>query len=79
MFVKKHSDGNWYKFNDMHVSKVDEWSAVQDNFGGGSVPNHLYPHLAPLPKVSNAYMLTYIRTSELEELTAPVRVQHFVS
>jgi hypothetical protein len=74
MFVKKHAEGKWYKFNDLQVHQVDESLAVEDNYGGGTVPNHLYPHMAPMPKMSNAYMLTYIRTSELEELTSPVRV-----
>ncbi|KAI5190987.1 ubiquitin carboxyl-terminal hydrolase 7 [Nematocida minor] len=58
-YIKKPE--GWYKFNDSYVTKCMEREAIQETFGG----RHPYKNKI---KVSNAYYLVYIRTSQMDEL-----------
>lgn len=53
-FQRPLSDASWYRFDDDRVSKVSAKAAMNDNFGGEGK--------------SNAYLLVYIRKSQLKEI-----------
>lgn len=64
----------WYKFDDETVTKATEKDAVENNFGGpqpsqfpqyGNYANNARPH--------NAYMLVYVRSSDVGELLPEVK------
>lgn len=69
VFIDPRGDGNWFKFDDDVVSAVSKAEAIDQNYGGSkddSVTN--------ARSCSNAYVLVYIRESEmktiLQEITA---------
>lgn len=73
--IKPEKDGRWLKFDDDRVTPVFDREVLEDNFGGGDLPNGPPHRLAArdpkIKKATNAYMLVYIRESELDNVLAP--------
>ena len=64
------SGGQWFKFDDETVMKVEEKEAVQDNWGG----SHVGQYGQQAQKLNSAYMLTYVRADDIAEIMRPVRL-----
>ncbi|CCW69395.1 unnamed protein product [Phytomonas sp. Hart1] len=60
--------GQWYKFNDERVTPASFKDVYGDNFGG----YHLNYWGSLEPQVSTAYMLVYIRSSQMDSLLCPI-------
>ena len=80
VFVKDFKRNKWFKFDDTRVTPVSEKEAVDDNFGG-ELGEEKYSQQLPrkpgpalLRRFTNAYMLVYIKESELETIMADVTV-----
>lgn len=73
--IKPEKDGRWYKFDDDRVTPVTDKEVLEDNYGGdmlnGLVPPHQRTQARTLKKFTNAYMLVYIRETELDTVLAP--------
>ncbi|KAL7419595.1 ubiquitin-specific protease ubp15 [Cryptotrichosporon argae] len=73
--IKPEKDGRWFKFDDDRVTPVTDKEVLDDNYGGdmlnGMVPAHQRNQARTLKKFTNAYMLVYIRESELDSVLAP--------
>ena len=72
-FVRPLDTEQWYKFDDERVTKVKEKEAVDGQFGGSEHQTH--PGHTPqwkFPKISNAYMLVYVRESAIPEINVEV-------
>ncbi|KAK2714285.1 hypothetical protein QYM36_008742 [Artemia franciscana] len=67
VFINPKGDGKWCKFDDDVVSKCSKSEAVDNNFGG---PDEDSPLTAK--QCTNAYMLVYIRDSELKTVLQEV-------
>jgi len=68
-FIRPLSSEQWFRFDDERVTKVKEKEAVDGQFGGSEQQQH--PGHTPqwkLPKISNAYMLVYVRESAIPEI-----------
>lgn len=82
VYIRHPSKPNcWYKFDDTKVTPCSELEAVEENFGGceglSTEESHdLYRSTGVRPyrykKFSSAYLLVYIRNSELDTVLAPV-------
>ena len=60
--------GSWYKFNDETVTPAKLKEVFGDNFGGF----RLNYWGSEIPNTANAYMLVYIRTSQLTTILRPI-------
>ncbi|CCW62031.1 unnamed protein product [Phytomonas sp. EM1] len=60
--------GEWYKFNDGTVTPASLKDVFGDNFGG----YHTNFWGSEEPQISTAYMLVYIRTSQMDSLLRPI-------
>ncbi|KPA86091.1 putative ubiquitin hydrolase [Leptomonas pyrrhocoris] len=60
--------GSWYKFNDETVAPAKLKEVFGDNFGGF----RLNYWGSEIPNTANAYMLVYIRTSQLTSILRPI-------
>ncbi|ORY24392.1 ubiquitin carboxyl-terminal hydrolase 5 [Naematelia encephala] len=73
--IKPEKDGRWFKFDDDRVTPVTDKEVLEDNYGGdmlnGLIPPHQRTQARTLKKFTNAYMLVYIRESELDTVLAP--------
>jgi ubiquitin carboxyl-terminal hydrolase 7 len=72
-FIRPLTSDQWYKFDDERVTKVKEKEAVEGQFGGSEHQTH--PGHTPqwkFPKISNAYMLVYVRESAIPEINVEV-------
>ncbi|WVQ73689.1 hypothetical protein IAR50_003269 [Cryptococcus sp. DSM 104548] len=73
--IKPEKDGRWFKFDDDRVTPVTDKEVLEDNFGGdmvnGLVPSHQRTQARTLKKFTNAYMLVYVRETELDTVLAP--------
>ena len=73
--IKPTKDGRWLKFDDDRVTPVTDKEVLEDNYGGdmlnGLVPPHQRTQARTLKKFTNAYMLVYIRETELDTVLAP--------
>ncbi|RXK41314.1 ubiquitin carboxyl-terminal hydrolase 7 [Tremella mesenterica] len=73
--IKPEKDGRWFKFDDDRVTPVTDKEVLEDNFGGdminGVIPQHQRAQARTLKKFTNAYMLVYIRETELDTVMAP--------
>ncbi|TXT08338.1 uncharacterized protein COLE_05262 [Cutaneotrichosporon oleaginosum] len=73
--IKPEADGRWFKFDDDRVTPVTDKEVLEDNFGGdlvnGVMPAHQRTQARTLKKFTNAYMLVYIRETELSTVLAP--------
>ena len=63
VFINPKGDGKWCKFNDDVVSSCEKEDAIDANYGGGGI------HESTVRLSTSAYMLVYIRDSELGEST----------
>ena len=63
VFINPKGDGKWCKFNDDVVSSCEKEDAIDANYGGGGI------HESTVMLSTSAYMLVYIRDSELGEST----------
>lgn len=73
------NEDRWFKFDDEKVYEVNEGLAVQDNFGGEAKKSKMF-WLSPnsnsiYKKFTNAYMLLYIRKSEVSQMIAQVEIE----
>ncbi len=66
VFINPRGDGRWCKFDDDVVSRCTEKEAIQNNFGGAEEGD------VAARQSSNAYMLVYVRKSELKRVLCPV-------
>lgn len=70
-FIKPEKDGRWFKFDDDKVIPVRPKDVFEENFGG-EIPS-ARPGMKPLKRFTNAYMLVYIRESEMNTILAEVK------
>ncbi|XP_055857807.1 ubiquitin carboxyl-terminal hydrolase 7-like [Episyrphus balteatus] len=67
VYINTNAEGKWCKFDDDVVSSCTKTEAIEQNYGGAD------DEIANAKNCSNAYMLVYIRVSELprvlQELT----------
>ena len=68
-FIRPEKNGKWFKYDDDKVIPVTQREVLEDNYGGEST---LRPNLKIAKRFTNAYMLVYIRESDLDEILAPV-------
>lgn len=66
VFINPHGNGRWCKFDDDVVSRCTSEEAIQNNFGGAD------EDAAVTRQSTNAYMLVYIRKSELNKILCEV-------
>lgn len=75
-FVRPLTSEQWYRFDDERVTKTKEKEATEAQFGGTEQQQH--PGHTPqwkLPKISNAYMLVYVRESAIPEINVDVSAE----
>ena len=68
-FIRPLGSNDWFRFDDERVTKAKEKEATEGQFGGHehqTPPGHT-PQWK-FPKISNAYMLVYIRESSIPEI-----------
>lgn len=65
-YICPKADGKWFKFNDEIVTKCSQQDAVQSNYGNNDTS-------------SNAYILTYIKDSEISQILRDVTLDDVVS
>jgi len=77
--IKPEPDSNWFKFDDDRVTPATLKEVLEDNFGGEMIPingaNRNAPATAPvraMKRFTNAYMLVYIRESQMGEILKPI-------
>jgi ubiquitin carboxyl-terminal hydrolase 7 len=72
-FIKPTKQGKWLKFDDDRVVPVTDKEVYEDNFGGDVVPlARQRPGIRTIKRFTNAYMLVYIRESEIDTVLCPV-------
>lgn len=76
-FIRPEKNGKWYKFDDDRVVPATEYEVMDENFGGGPVeqlpPGAPKSHMIKQWKrLTNAYMLVYIRESDIDEVLCPI-------
>ncbi|WFD08090.1 ubiquitinyl hydrolase 1 [Malassezia vespertilionis] len=72
--IKPERDSGWYKFDDDRVTLATEREVFEDNFGGEMPQQRNQPATAPIramKRFTNAYMLVYIRESQMDEVLKP--------
>ncbi|KAK4688080.1 ubiquitin carboxyl-terminal hydrolase 7, partial [Tremellales sp. Uapishka_1] len=73
--IKPDKDGRWFKFDDDRVTPVTDKEVLEDNYGGdtvnGLIPAHQRTQARSLKKFTNAYMLVYVKETELDNVLAP--------
>ncbi|XP_018913775.1 ubiquitin carboxyl-terminal hydrolase 7 isoform X2 [Bemisia tabaci] len=67
VFINPRGDGKWCKFDDDVVSSCTKKEAIENNFGG-----HDDDTIMTVKHCTNAYMLVYIRDSELKNVLQEV-------
>ena len=65
-FLRAGSELKWYLFNDTQISSSTEARAIEDNYGG--IGGLIDRSINGKDKVYSAYMLIYVRKSELENI-----------
>lgn len=76
--IKPEKDGKWFKFDDDRVTPVTDREVLEDNYGGdllnGTAPVQQQRTQAKvLKRFTNAYMLVYVKESELDTVLAPFK------
>lgn len=69
VFINPRGDGKWCKFDDDVVSRCTKQEAIEHNYGGHDEDMNM-----TVKHCTNAYMLVYIRDSELHNVLQEVRV-----
>eukprot|EP00002_Diphylleia_rotans_P030205 TRINITY_DN6196_c0_g2_i12.p1 TRINITY_DN6196_c0_g2~~TRINITY_DN6196_c0_g2_i12.p1 ORF type:complete len:667 (+),score=115.83 TRINITY_DN6196_c0_g2_i12:210-2210(+) len=73
-FIQPSSKTSWYKFDDDRVLKVNEDSAFDESFGGEeNTPGKKIVNA--IKRAANAYLLIYMRKSELSEIMDEVKLE----
>ncbi|CAH0563456.1 unnamed protein product [Brassicogethes aeneus] len=67
VFINPRGDGKWCKFDDDVVSKCTKQEAIEHNYGGHDEDMNM-----TVKHCTNAYMLVYIRDSELHNVLQEV-------
>jgi len=67
-FIRPKNNDKWYKFDDDNVFPVSTYEVFEENFGGKSIYKS---NLNISNRYTNAYMLIYIRKSEIDTILAP--------
>lgn len=73
VFINPKCDGIWYKFDDDVVCSCKKNEAIEMNYGG------MDEEVSFHAKCSNAYMLVYIRKSEIERVLSDIPEQEIPS
>lgn len=68
VFINPAGDGKWCKFDDDVVSRCTKQEAIEHNYGGQDEDMSI-----AVKHCTNAYMLVYIRDSELENVLQEVK------
>ncbi|XP_018373851.1 PREDICTED: ubiquitin carboxyl-terminal hydrolase 7 isoform X4 [Trachymyrmex cornetzi] len=68
VFINPAGDGKWCKFDDDVVSRCTKQEAIEHNYGGQDEDMSM-----AVKHCTNAYMLVYIRNSELENVLQEVK------
>lgn len=74
-FALLKMDVKWMKFDDDQVTPVKMYEVKEKNFGCESLGPNFNPSrrsLARMERLTNAYMLVYIRESEIDEVLGEV-------
>lgn len=74
VFINPKGDGKWCKFDDDVVSRCSRQEAIDNNFGGHDEDMNM-----TVKHCTNAYMLVYIRDSELKNVLQDVIVHDIPS
>lgn len=75
--IKPDKHSRWLKFDDDRVTPVTDKEVLEENYGGeGNVPNGVLPvaqrnQVRASKRMTNAYMLVYIRDSAVDTVLAP--------
>jgi ubiquitin carboxyl-terminal hydrolase 7 len=68
--------GEWFRFDDERVTREDATKAVDDNYGESTDDDAVQgkPYAPPwkIGRLSSAYMLVYVRASDLDKMVCPV-------
>jgi ubiquitin carboxyl-terminal hydrolase 7 len=67
VFINPRGDGNWCKFDDDVVSAVPKTAAIDQNYGGSEDD-----YMLNVRNCTNAYMLVYVRESQMNTLLQDV-------
>ncbi|KAG8317457.1 positive regulation of DNA demethylation [Homalodisca vitripennis] len=70
VFINPRGDGKWCKFDDDVVSRCSKQEAIEHNYGGQDDDLNM-----TVKHCTNAYMLVYIRDSELQNVLQEVTEQ----
>jgi len=71
-FIQPKLDGKWFKFDDDRVVPATIDNVFEENFGRSAHDNERNnTHLKT--RITNAYMLAYIRESDIPEILAPIK------
>jgi len=70
-FIQPKLDGKWFKFDDDRVVPATKYSVFEENFGISPNDNEHNAHTKT--RITNAYMLVYIRETDIPEVLAPIQ------
>ncbi|KAK3050993.1 ubiquitin-specific protease ubp15 [Extremus antarcticus] len=79
-FLKRDSNGEFFRFDDDRVTSATKREAIDDNFGGDYAANGMngaargqnpYTRQWSTKRSNNAYMLVYVRESKLDKIILP--------
>ncbi|RPD80183.1 cysteine proteinase [Lentinus tigrinus ALCF2SS1-7] len=73
--IKPDRETRWLKFDDDRVTPVTDREVLEENYGGEALNGHVPPmqrnQVRAMKRFTNAYMLVYVRESEIDEVLAP--------
>ena len=68
-YVRPTPAADWFRFDDERVRRSNARDAIDDNFGSDPDKPTQFPHFQ---KYSSAYMLIYVRDSEVSRIFSPI-------
>lgn len=75
--IKPDRETRWLKFDDDRVTPVTDREVLEENYGGEAINGLVSPmqrnQVRAMKRFTNAYMLVYIRESEIDEVLAPFK------
>lgn len=73
--IKPEKDSRWLKYDDDRVTPVTDREVLEENYGGeplnGTIPITQRNQIRTMKRFTNAYMLVYIRASEMDDVLEP--------